>query len=101
MLLITWGGALSGDLNAGDAAAGYPVVTGVENCEELIKAVQPTVVVPLNNSDGSYEGAVAGAITSVGSNEKAAVQGLIEELGFSDVSVVAPTAPGEAVNIPI
>lgn len=81
------------------ASAGYPVVTGVEKGEELIKAVQPTVVVPLNNSDGSYEGAVAGAITSVGSNEGAAVQGMIEELGFSDITVVAPSAPGEPVSI--
>lgn len=83
------------------ATAGYPVVEGVENGEELIRAVQPKVVVPLNNSDGSYEGAIAGAITSVGSNEQAAVQAWIEKLGFSGIEVIAPAMPGEPVTISI
>jgi hypothetical protein len=76
------------------------VVEGVENGEKLIRTLQPAVVIPLNNSDGSYEGAVAPAITSAGSNEKAAVQDWIDSMGFGEmVTVAAPEAFGEPVDV--
>lgn len=77
------------------------MVLAIENGKELIDAVQPTVVIPLNNSDGEYEGAVAGAVSCVGSNDQTSVEQWIEKLGFSGIEVVAPSMPGEAVTISI
>lgn len=84
---------------ASSYVAGYPVVEGIENGEELIRAIQPSVVVPLDNADGSYEGVVAGAITSVGSNRLDAVKKWVADMGINGVAVEAPSAPGEPLAI--
>ena len=99
VLSVVWWLRKHGTAALACSCAGYPVVEGIENGEELIRAIQPSVVVPLDNADGSYEGVVAGAITSVGSNRLDAVKKWVADMGIDGVAVEAPSAPGEPLAI--
>jgi hypothetical protein len=75
------------------------VVTGTEKGLELVRELQPAVIVPLNNADGSYQGLAAGAVTSSGSSAGAAIQQWLSEQGIRNVRVAAPSGPGGSAEI--
>ena len=93
------GGCQSAVRHGVTARAGYPLVSGQEGVPELLRALRPTVVVPLINDSVTYKGALSKVLSTVGSTTPEPVKAWLEGHGVRGVEVAGPQTPGEALEI--
>ncbi len=78
----------------GTADFGYPAVLGDINLMKLVKLLNPTVLVPLMNSEIDQEGPLAGIVVERGSYKE--TKRLLADL---PTRLEFPAPPGEAVAV--
>lgn len=82
-------------------ALGYPVVEGEQNASNILRALQPSIVVPFKNNESSYSGLAAGLITASGSDDTVTVCKQLQGASLGNISVIACGDVGSPVALSV
>jgi hypothetical protein len=77
------------------------LVSGKENAMEFIQALQPSLLVPLDNNKAQYTGVLSNVLTAGGSSEPTEVAAMLQSTATGGWAVAGPQEVGKTLQLQV